>query len=607
MLFEADSVAHWLARTRHGNNSSVLADAAASAAPADFDIANADHLARIDALLTAHALSDEGVQAVAASGLEAFAERHDPADAFLAAELVSAPPAWVPWAQQLADAAYSASEASRHLERRHIATRTADASHGPLATTADELLVELVDSLAVQHPRSLSVVGTGAALAARLASSFAGDVNVPDAVGARAIRRRLVLEGIAHPLAPAAAPTSPHLTVVRLPDGPSGTVAHMLGTLNDLALQLRDSDACVVLAPATALANRVSRDDELLRSDVLRTGRVRAMVRLPAGLVTSAPREALVLWVLGSEPGDAAVPDRVIAVADLSDAVLTRATRADLVSDVVALLSGARDARRHAFRFGRLVRTSSVLANRGALDLRGRPAHASASPRELPALLDQAHAALADDAPGRAPIVAPSPVPPAATIAELVDASALAVLPGVRVAAEESASSGLVVVGADDLDEPQTIGMRFVDPLEFAQRHPSARVTEPGDVVFRTSPSARAWVDVDGSKVVAYPARVLRIRSAERSGLVPELIVLDVADAPAGPGAWRRWRLRRVAPESARPLRSALADLAAHRAAFEARAAALGHYAELLTSAVAAGVVTLPAPIDVTPASESDH
>src|SRR5690606_4758273 len=59
VLFEADSVAHWLARTRHGNNSSVLADAAASAAPADFDIANADHLARIDALLTAHALSDK--------------------------------------------------------------------------------------------------------------------------------------------------------------------------------------------------------------------------------------------------------------------------------------------------------------------------------------------------------------------------------------------------------------------------------------------------------------------------------------------------------------------------------------------------------------------
>ena len=115
-------------------------------------------------------------------------------------------------------------------------------------------------------------------------------------------------------------------------------------------------------------------------------------------------------------------------------------------------------------------------------------------------------------------------------------------------------------------------------------------------MVFRTAPSAKAWVDPDGSKVVVYPARVLRIDRADPGGLVPEVIAVDIDESRGGPAAWRRWRLRRVAPSAAEPLRSALSDLASRRAALKRRVKSLDSYARLLTDGVVSGAVTLTEP-----------
>ena len=93
----------------------------------------------------------------------------------------------------------------------------------------------------------------------------------------------------------------------------------MLRTIDDLVLGMRDHDRAVVIAPAAVLTEPVAHSDGLARTDVLRSGRVRAIVKLPAGLVTSAPREALALWVLGRETGDVPVADRFTAVADLTE------------------------------------------------------------------------------------------------------------------------------------------------------------------------------------------------------------------------------------------------------------------------------------------------
>ncbi|WP_138945657.1 hypothetical protein [Plantibacter sp. M259] len=149
------------------------------------------------------------------------------------------------------------------------------------------------------------------------------------------------------------------------------------------------------------------------------------------------------------------------------------------------------------------------------------------------------------------------------------------------------------MVNASDLDEPTTIGDARVDQLEFAAEHPSARLTFPGDVIFRTSPTAAAWVDVDGSKVVAYPARVLRVSPADPGGLVPELVAADIPGQASGPGAWKRWTLRSVPTSTVAPLRGVLMNVAAQSAALRDRAARLDRYAGLLAAGVVAGAVSL--------------
>jgi hypothetical protein len=259
----------------------------------------------------------------------------------------------------------------------------------------------------------------------------------------------------------------------------------------------------------------------------------------------------------------------------------------------------------HAFRFARPARTASLLASRGAL-VAGSVARKSTptSDRDLPAMIDQAFMGLGVDAPQLSPAAVPGPTVSESSIEQLIENRHIRLHAGTRVAADELASAGLVAVGAADLDDPALIGHRRVDPLVFAARHPSARLTVAGDVVFRTAPTAKAWVDQDGSKVVVHPARILRIDRADPGGLVPELIAADIDQAPSGPAAWRRWQLRRVAPQVGEPLRLALLDIAARRQDLARRIAELDAYSGLLTAGVVSGSVTFT---DKAASAASDH
>ncbi|UWF78038.1 MULTISPECIES: hypothetical protein [Microbacterium] len=86
---------------------------------------------------------------------------------------------------------------------------------------------------------------------------------------------------------------------------------------------------------------------------------------------------------------------------------------------------------------------------------------------------------------------------------------------------------------------------------------------------------------------------MLRITAADPGGLVPEVVAVDIPTQPAGPGAWKRWMLRRFAPASIRPLRRAIADVAVARTELERRIATLDQYVDMLTATVAAGAVSL--------------
>lgn len=595
--FDALSVAQWLTRTDHGNNPDAIADAATTASPADFDIADASDVARIDALLTVNAVADEPLAALDQTALHRIAQASDPDDSCLVAETTAANPSWMEWAHVLADAAYSPLAASRILERRHTATRAAQGSAGPLSAQIERLLGDLARGLArglaaSSNPEVVVNAGILPTLASELAARIGDDTELiapADAAG-RAVRRRRLLEGL--PVAPDRSGVASTLLVTRLPAGDARLATEMLRVIDDLVLEMRDADRAIVVAPASVLTERLSSADVGARADVMRSGRVRAIVKLPAGLVTSAPREALALWVLGRETGDVPISDRFTAVADLTAERLTAATRADLTSDVLAAMGSAIDVRGHAFRFARLVRTASLLASRGGL-IPQSPRAAATSVRDLPALLDQARERAGVDVVDAAPATSPAARVHSSRVDALVASGHLRVLPGVRMAPDEDAESGLVAITAESLDHPTSIGARRIDPMVFASRHPTARLTAPGDIVFRTAPTPAAWVDPDGSKVVAYPARIMRINAADPGGLVPELIAADVATATGGPGSWRRWTLRRVAPSATAPLRRALADIAATRQELQTRITDLDHYADTLTAAVVAGAVTL--------------
>lgn len=595
-FFDAMSVAQWLARTDHGNNPTAIADVAAAASPLGFDIAEPAHVASIDAVLTLQAVTDEALADFTPSALQQLAASVDPDDACLATELSGIDPAWIAWAEVLADAAYSPLEASRMLERRHAGTRSSAGSAGPLTPTGEATLSTLAEALSADHaPAILATSGVSAALAHDIVIRI-GEVEVAaltDAEG-RGIRRRLLLDGMA-PAVSVASAAIPRLTVMRLPSaGGRRRTTDMLRAVDELVLGMRDDDRALVLAPAGVLTGALPGGDGLTRADVLRSGRVRAIVRLPAGLVTSAVREPLAVWVLGRETGDVPVGDRFTAVADLTDVSVTTAARLDLASDVLAAMGSARDVRAHAFRFARLVRTTSLLASSGDL-LPGIAAPAAAPPtaRDLPARLDQARAAMEDDVPATWPTTPPWRSVGAASVDALVADGHVRVVSGTRITPDEHATTGLGVVGADELDSPARIGERRVDPLIFAQRHPAAKLTMPGDVIFRTSPTAGAWVDREGSHVVAHPARVLRINGADPGGLVAELVATDINRSGGGAGSWRRWRLRRVSPLATPRLSAVLTELATRRKALEDRIEALDAYADLLAAGVVAGSVTL--------------
>lgn len=603
--FEADQVADWLVRTGHGNNPEARGDAAAAAAPADFSFSDAASVAELQALIALCAQVDELAELTPSEVKEA-ADAADPDDRLLRREIfahVDRGAPWLSYATRLVDAAYSPSAALALVARRHAASDRVAGSAGPLVADAIALVVDATLALAGQDT-TVTLDARDAALSSSVARRLGDDVDIVVPVGAesRHVRRELLVDD--HWVADEADPARRSVFVVRVPSGRGEDGVAILRAVDDVSLSLRSADAAVVIGPARALVDPLSPTEEQARADILRSGRVRGIARLPAGLVDSAVRESLALWILGEPTVEVAPAQRITAVADLTGVKLTPATRADLISDLMAGMGAGRALRAHQFRFAAFVRTTSLQARSGSLVASATRQRATATEdaAELPALLDIAAEAVRSDIEPIEFVPDPHDVPRATSVAELINAGHLRRVQGTRLDPDLLGPEGLIVVTASDLDEPASIGRNRVEHLAFATRHPSAQLTRPGDVIFRTSPAAAAWVDSDGSKVVASPARVLRITTADSGGLVPEIVAADIAGAPAGPGSWKRWMFRRVAPRTIAPLRRALADIETARRDLEARAARLTDYAALIVAGATSGAVTM---IDVDHAADA--
>lgn len=627
-VFDALEVAAWLEATNRGNNPDVVADAAAFARFDATSRGDDESFHALTALVALRAAADRSIGLLSAAELLDLADGVDPDDASILSEVETLGDELAPMARfvdVLVDGAYDVSAAfesllgERFRDGRRALTRTA------LEPEAIALVSELAGELARNNPdadqgRPAFVDPTGVCgdlLIAVLRSLDEGTDSVAstantNAPGARLLRRRLMAHRLAHtPLTVSstgeftASSAAVHVAQFPTIESPVMSAVQTLSAIENVVLQLDDTQRAVIVAPASVLTDgRLPADADALRSQLLRLGSLRAIVRLPRGLVTSSPRQALALWVFGPAHASVARAEKWNLVADLGDETLTQTTRADLVSDLVAAMGDGSAIRAHAFRFTRpvrtaelLTRTSSLVAGTNHVVTSARPIASERDRRagsDFPARLDAIVATLGDAAPDGLDAVevndAPLVLPPA-SLGTLAAARHVRCISGARVSPEHiNTETGFAVIGADELAGAHAIGTRRIDRLLLANAYPSAGLTLPGDVIFRAGAQPQAIVDAEGASVVLYPARILRIKETDSAGLVAELLAADIPQQSSRD--WKRWVVRRVVHTERAGLSAALQSVAAERATLVERMRTLTALEETIAGGVVAGTLT---------------
>ena len=632
-LFDADDVTAWLQATGRGNNPEARNDVAVFARlAAPLGETQRDSRQTFDgltALLALKVITGQTVGGSTAAELLDAADEADPDDVFLYSELEalgSALAGLASFADRLADSAFSAPAALEKLLAHRFkeglreqsdtaltdeALKLVGATAMELASTLDSRLL-FVDSTPGGSDVMLTIVqqfGESRPITL-LAADHHGSAS-------RLARRRLAVHGtdsspVKIDAKGAFAVNGPavHVAQYPAPGNPALDTSGILNSVENIVLQMDDSQRAVVIAPARVLCDALTGEAGNLRSDLLRSGRVRAIVRLQPGLLRAKPREPQALWVLGPSFADVPIAERWTSVADLSTTPLTLDVSQDLISDVVASMGDRATIRAHSFRFTRLVQTRVLLAGKGSL-VNGLPTRSSTAARgaesalrveELVRLLSAGTSASA--LPGVQPAV-PGTGPRPASIQELLTAGNLKYLKGIRIDETDlNPRTGSRILGREELMDPHNTEPRFITLLDFAAKYPNGRLTEPGDVVFCTSPRPAEMVDAEGGAVVVFPARILRIDRGDPGGLVPDVVAADISSRPAADKSWRNWRLRRAPEVQRQPLTHALARLQHEQAEARQRLNQLEELATLITDGVAGGSLTLTDPISIAAPAE---
>lgn len=627
-LFDGEQVTMWLSTTGRGNNSEAAADLAvvasleSSSGPEQMTVMHG-----LTALLTLAVSTGERLSTLSPSDVLNLADDADPHDVLLYSEiqaLGAEVTTLARHAERMADAAYTPTEALESLIRRRAGNGAPLIRLTPVTPIAAELVARLtaalvapdaVDSTTFVDPYACAdvLVTLRGLLPENASPTVAVDLQsrTPDA---RLYRRRLVTHGWR--LVPVDRDEDRRLVlpgdcvvvaVLPFATARSNEDQSALAMLDDLALALGAGDQVVVLGPVTPLVGRLSSaSDRETRDALLRSDRVRTIARLPRGLVTGSPRQSVALWVLGAARDNTPVADRRTTVADLSATQLDAGSVEDLATDVVSAVADPRNARRHMFRFARSVPTRELLASTG--DLVGTPRPRARRVTEVPAetalrlreLLDVVNGA----SPGELTVdadIQEGTTGGLVTLGELLVRRVTRMVSGHRLRAVDilngPTAGGVTVIGIPELLGHSPLGTRTVDRLTFSTAYPAARYTEPGDVVFCTTPGIGARVDEEGLSVVQYPARILRL-APEARGLLPRLLARDIASAPAKT-PWRTWPVRVVPVDQTAALDGVLDRIAAEHLRATERLTTLDALAALLADGVASGALTLnPTPID---------
>lgn len=622
--FDGDEVVTWLETTGRGNNTDPRADLHAVAAMAGAPVDDDATFHGLSALMCLHAHAG-GLPQDAEAVLD-LADEADPDDEYLFSELRALGdrlPHLARYVRLRVEADYGVADSFDSLA---AARRRSCVGGGEPRLTPEgmDLVIALVGSLVTQAGDGASAlvdptgVGSLAVEIARHRIEAGQDcsVVVPSAsTSNRSLLRRLVVHGVPRGHLCTGGNTGSSgsgraVSVVHL--APAGRApqpeAEVLQTLDEAVLETSEHQRMVVLGPASALVDRLVAPQDhpgrprrdagrsaasALRDGVLRSRRVRCIVRLPAGLDPSRSRARTALWCLGPPPLGISSDTSTVLVADLVNTTLDPAASRALVADLVAGTVGGRTWQAHAATFLRPVLTRDLLARDRDLV---RPALVR-SPASVPGDLADEVASLTE----RARVDLPSVVVPPVHVREGSGASIsttigaalargdLLLLRGSRVADEDISVDGVPVIGPSDLDRLHA-PTRRMERLVMAARYPRATTTEPGDVIFTTSPRPRAVVDTRGGSLVAAPARVLR---CVRTGLVPAVLVADVEAQNSTARAWRAWRIRQVPPEQSDALATALDQIAAHAAAARDRLAMLDRLSAVLVEGATSSVLDL--------------
>ncbi|WP_082979250.1 hypothetical protein [Arthrobacter sp. B6] len=624
--FSADDVTAWLQATGRGNNPEAGNDVAVFARLATSTTAPRDSRQTFDgltALLALKVITGEPLSRSTAADLLDAADEADPDDVFLYSELEalgSALPGLANFADRLVDSAFSAPAAFEKLLahrfkeglREQSDTALADTALKLVGATATELASTLnskvlfVDSTPGGSDVMLSIVqhyGESQSMTFLAADHHGG--------ASRLARRRLAVHGadsgpVKIDAKGAFAVNGPavHVAQYPAPGNPSMDTIGILNSIENITLQMDDSQRAVVIAPARVLCDALAGESGNLRSDLLRSGRVRAIVRLQPGLLRAKPREPQALWVLGPSFAEVPIAERWTMAADLSTTSLTLDVSQDLISDVVASMGDRATIRAHSFRFARLVPSRLLLAETGAL-VNPPPTKSTttAAGAETTLRIEELVRGLSTGSSGRVTLPAVQPAAAgaslrAATVQELIKAGNLKYLNGIRLKeADQNSQGGSRILGRDELIDPHNTQPRFITLLDFAAKYPAGRLTEPGDVVFCTSPRPVAMIDAEGGAVVVFPARILRIDRGDPGGLLPAVVVADINRLKAADKSWQNWRLRRTSEVERGPLTKALESLQHEQAQARQRLERLEELATLITDGVAGGSLTLTDPI----------
>ncbi|GIG29578.1 hypothetical protein [Cellulomonas marina] len=613
-VFALDEVVAWLESTRRGNNPEVRQDAAGDAA-LDLlpDERRGTDVTGLLALLTLRSTVGAALGARSTADLLDLADEVDPDDRLLYRELRALCddlPQWAAHADALTTARYTAPAAAHALVASHRRLGLDDVTaHSPSPAVLDLVARLVVDLLDPDDTPVLAAPFGESDLLLPLSSRLRDDRTVAlppdDSPAARHARRLLVLDGWLLTDATVdddglVAPPPGATSLVLLPSTtrPDARVAELVDALAALESTLPREARAVVLAPAAVLCDRLPRALQSARATLLRSGRVRAVVRLPARLRPTQPNQRLGLWLLGPGPSDVRAPDHRTAIADLPGTHLDAAAAEDLVTDLVAADPTGTGARGHAFRFTRLVPTRDVLATSGAL-VTARPVVArprsdpAAQAHELAALLAQL-AADERHQPAWAPVPGAQGGPAVVTLGTLLARGHVRLVRGTRMEADDLGDHpGIVVRTATSLTTPAEVGARTaVDRLVLARSYPRSRMTEAGDVVFCTAPRPAAIVEPEGLTVLAAPVRALRLTDDAPPGLVPHVLAHAIAGATRG-HRWQDWPVPLLPTGQAAAVAAALADLAATRAATAARLRTIDALTARLVEATTTGSVHL--------------